>query len=187
MKHPEILLLPILMFSDYFLTVLGAIQKVKKYGDHFKTLHYELNPTWQKQISKKQWFNLHHILLTIIFTSILTLLIEFFNMPNFLVQEILGFLFVLFGMIIGRHLSNILAFQYLVMKPNEISGQITMAHTFQLYISTFQYLVCVVPMLIIAFFVPTPFIIGGLFGALSVIVIHVSWIYKHKRQEKTST
>ena len=36
MKHPEIALLPILMFSDYFLTVLGTIQKDKKYSNHFK-------------------------------------------------------------------------------------------------------------------------------------------------------
>ena len=48
MHHPELLLLPILMFADYFLTVLGAIHAEKKHSQHIRSEHYELNPAWQK-------------------------------------------------------------------------------------------------------------------------------------------
>jgi len=186
MKNPEILLLPIMMFSDYFLTVIGAIQKEKKYDEHFKTQHYELNPIWQEQISQKKWFNPRHIVLTVLVSAVLACLIEFGNMPASFVQGVLGCLFVIFGMIIGRHLSNIMVFRYLVKKPNDISGQVTMAHSFLLSISTYQYLVGVIPVVIIAFFTPTPYVIGGLVGAILILAVHAIWIQKHKSQMETS-
>jgi hypothetical protein len=187
MKNPEILLLPIMMFSDYFLTVFGAIQKEIKYDDHFKAQHYELNPIWQKQISQKKWFNPRHILLTVLVSGVLAGLIEFGNIPAFVVQGLLGCVFVLFGMIIGRHLSNIMVFRYLVKKPDDISGQITMAHSLILSISTYQYLVGVIPIAIIAVFTPTPFALGGLGGAILILAVHVRWIQKYKSQIKAST
>ena len=42
---------PPFMLADYFLTLAGAAQKERKYDDHFKTEHYELNPTWQKDVA----------------------------------------------------------------------------------------------------------------------------------------
>jgi len=175
-----------MMFSDYFLTVIGAIQKEKKYDEHFKTQHYELNPIWQEQISQKKWFNPRHIVLTVLVSAVLACLIEFGNMPASFVQGVLGCLFVIFGMIIGRHLSNIMVFRYLVKKPNDISGQVTMAHSFLLSISTYQYLVGVIPVVIIAFFTPTPYVIGGLVGAILILAVHAIWIQKHKSQMETS-
>ncbi len=82
MKHPELILIPILMFSDYFLTVAGAVLKEKKYADHFKFEHYELNPIWQKEIAQKKWLNPKHIVLTIVFSSVLIFLMEFGEMPE---------------------------------------------------------------------------------------------------------
>ncbi|HCE45746.1 MAG TPA: hypothetical protein DET40_19560 [Lentisphaeria bacterium] len=55
MKHQEVLLLPMPMFSDYFLTLLGAVMKDKKYCEHLKTQHYELNPVWQVNIAQKKY------------------------------------------------------------------------------------------------------------------------------------
>lgn len=79
-----------------------------------------------------------------------------------------------------------MVFRYLVKKPNDISGQVTMAHSFLLSISTYQYLVGVIPVVIIAFFTPTPYVIGGLVGAILILAVHAIWIQKHKSQMETS-
>ena len=184
MKNPEILLLPIIMLADYLLTVIGTIQKEKKYDEHFKSQYYELNPLWQKQISQKKWFNPRHILLIVSFSAVLACLIEFGGLPASLAQGVIGCLFILYGMIIGRHLSNILVFRHLVRKPDDISGRVTMTHSLLLYISAYQYLIGVIPIVIIAVFAPTPYAIGGLVGALLIFAVHAMWIQKYKRKMK---
>jgi hypothetical protein len=186
MKHIEVILVPILMFSDYFLTVLGAILREKKYGDHFKMQHYELNPKWQQQIGEKKWVNPRHIVLTVVTSGILAALVELGDMPESFWQWMFGCLFVSYGMIIGRHLSNIMIFQYLVGNPNEVSGQITMSHSFALFVSTYQYLVAVIPMIFLAVFTPTPFVWGGLLGSGLILGAHFKWIKLHKKRIKAS-
>jgi hypothetical protein len=89
-------------------------------------------------------------------------------------------------MIIGRHVSNILIFRSVVKKPNDISGQITMAHSLVLAISTFQYFVAVMPIALIAVFAPTPFGLGGLAGAILILAVHARWIQRYKKQIKAS-
>jgi hypothetical protein len=162
MKHPEIILLPIMMFADYYLTVIGAILKDRKYGDYFKSEHYELNPIFQKTIAAKKWFSARHFLLTILQTCLVGFLAEFGGLPDYLIQGIFGCLFVLYGTIIGRHLSNILIFLQIDRAADTISGQITMAHSLALSISTYQYLVVAVPMAILAAGTRAPFATGGL-------------------------
>jgi len=189
MKYPEIALLPILMFGDYFLTVLGAIQKEKKYTDHFKTEHYELNPMWQKTITQKLWFNPRHILITVLVSGILTYLLECGDLPQAFAEGVLGCLFIPYGMIIGRHFSNLLIFDRLIHKPEEISSQITMAHSLTLSISMYQYLVVGIPMCMLAIFSPTPFVLGALIGIVMIFLNHLNWIrrQKNKTSKKSSS
>ncbi len=80
MRHPEALLLPIMMLADYFLTVAGAILREKGYSLHFRDPHYELNPVWQKHIAEKKWLNPRHALLTIALSAMLILLTEIGSM-----------------------------------------------------------------------------------------------------------
>jgi len=186
MKYPEIFLLPALMFADYFLTVAGSIKRDKKYSEHFKVEHYELNPIWQKSIAEKKWFNVRHILLTVSITAILAGMVEFCDLPNSIIQCILGALFVSFSIVVGRHLSNILMFRYLIRRPNEISGQVTTTHSLMLWWSMYQYLAALVPIAIIALFAPSPFAIGALIGAALIFVVHLNWIRKYKKKLKKS-
>src|SRR2546426_6653463 len=145
MKHPQIILLPILMLADYFLTVLGAVKKEKGYSNHFKAQHYELNPIWQESISRKRWLNPRHILLTLVVSGGLAGILEVGDFPASLADGLFGCLFVFFGTVIGRHLCNILIFRRFAQRPEEISGQVAMAHSLALAISTYQYLVVAVP------------------------------------------
>lgn len=181
MKHPQIVLLPLLMFADYFLTVWGAVLRDKGYGNYFKSEHYELNPVWQKAISRKRWVNPRHIVLTLLISGILAALLEFGDVPEPFPEFLFGCLFVSFGMIVGRHLSNILIFRRLALRPQEISGQVVMAHSLTLSISAFQYLVVAVPVAMVAIFSPTPFALGGAAAAVVMFVVHAVWIWRHRR------
>jgi hypothetical protein len=148
--------------------------------------HYELNPVWQKTIARKKWFNPRHLLLTLLTSGVLAFLVESGNMSDAFAEGLFGCLFVLFGMIIGRHLSNLLIFRYLDRYPQDIAGEITMAHALLLSISTYQYLVVAIPMVLLAIFSPTPFVLGGLAGAVLLFVIHFKWIRQHKKQREKS-
>jgi hypothetical protein len=178
MKHPEIVLLPILMFADYFLTVLGAVLRERKYAEHFKVEHYELNPLWQKTIARKQWLNPRHILVTLLMTGVVAGLLELGTLPKTFAEGMLGCLFITYGTVIGRHCNNLLLFWRLARKPTEISGQITMAHALSLSISLYQYLVVALPMLLLAIFSPTPFVLGGLVGIVLLILAHLRWLLR---------
>ena len=102
-------------------------------------------------------------------------------MPDPAAECFFGCLFVFFGMVIGRHLSNIPIFRRFSRRPEEISGQLVMAHSLALAVSTFQYLVATVPVAIIAIFSPTPFALGGVAGAILVFVVHCVWILRQKK------
>ena len=161
MKHPEFLLVPVFMFADYFLTLAGAVLKDRKYGDHFKAEHYELNPIWQKNVARKKWLNPRQIVLVVVSSSILILPMEFVEMPQPFIQAVLGCLLAVLGMVIGRHLSNLMIFRHVIRKPEEISGQVTMSHALLLWVSLYQYLTILVPLALIAIFSPSPFVIGA--------------------------
>jgi hypothetical protein len=184
MKHPDLLLVPFLMFLDYFLTVWCSILSEKKYKDHFITQHYELNPLWQKQIAQKKWLNIRHIALVLLISAGLVYLLEFEPICDPIAEGILGSFLVSFGLINGRHLTNILLFRYLIRHPNEISGQVSMAHSMQLSISKYQLLGFAIPLLLVTIFSPSPFVIGGLFGTITIIGYHFRWIQRHKSNKE---
>ena len=186
MKNPELLLIPVFMLADYFLTLAGAVQMEKKYSDHFKTEHYELNPIWQRQVAQKKWFNPKHLLITVTVTSFLIVIGEFGKMPEYVVTGVLGCLLVLFGVIIGRHLSNLMIFRYIIRKPHEISGQVTMTHDFLLSLSLYQYIAVFVPFILIALFAPSPFVIGAVLAGVLLVLIHMDWIAKYRKKTESS-
>ena len=181
MEYPELLLLPVLMMADYLLTVVAASIMDKKYADHFKVQHLELNPIWQEDISQKKWFNPPHILLVITATVLLILVSEFFSLAPFYVHLILGCFFVMFGLIIGRHISNILIFLHIAKADHEISGAVQMAHSLILYLSIYQYIGFAVPLVLILIFAPTPFVLGGMISIGILIIVHLNWIRKYKK------
>lgn len=186
MKHPALFIVPAFMLADYFLTLVGEIQRGKKYGDHFKAEHCELNPIWQKPVAQRKLFNLRHILLTLVVTAVLMLLMESDDMPEPFAQGMLGCLLVFFGAIIGRHLSNLLIFRRIAQGPNEISGQVTMTHALLLSLSLYQYVVVLIPIALVVAFSPSPFAIGGLLGVVLLLAVHLGWIRRHTKGRKAS-
>jgi hypothetical protein len=185
MKHPACLLVPLFMLADHFLTLAGALQKRRQYDEHFKMEHYELNPIWQQSIAQRKWFNPRHILLTIFVSVALALLAEFGDMPEFLIQGLLGGVLVLYGTILGRHLANLLMFGQVNRRPEEITGCVTMTHALILSLSLYQYVAVLVPLALLVAFVPSSFAVGGLGGVILLLAMHVRWIVKHRREGKS--
>jgi hypothetical protein len=183
-KHPEILLLPLLGFVDYFLTVLGAIEREKEHARHFKMEQYELNPIWQKSINQRKWFNPRHALLIIAATGVLAVIFQFGDLPEGYIQLLLGTVFVVYGVIIARHLGNIFIFRYLARRPDRISGEITMSHQLVLRLSATNLAPVVVAAALIAIVSRNNFAWGGLLGVSILFCMHLVWMFKAARRKK---
>jgi hypothetical protein len=186
MKYPESLLIPIMMFADYFLTVFGAIQREKNYSTHFKVEHYELNPIWQKQIAMKRWFNPRHVVLTIVLSIIVVFSVEHEGVPDVFARALLGGLLVLYGLVLAKHVSNLLIFRRLSARPEEVSGQVVMSHQFVLYISRRQILLALIPVSLVALFSGSPFAWGGVIGIVFLMILHGVWAKVPRKQERLS-
>ncbi len=190
MKHPEVLLVPALMFADYFLTIYGNILNAKIYKNHFASQHYELNPIFQRDVFQNKWFNLRHITLTILLTVGLIVIFEVeskIESNGYLGEGLLGGCIIFFSAVVGRHLSNILIFRYLSRHPNEISGQVKMSHAMRLSISMYQYMVIIVPMSLLAVLCPSPFVVGGFIGVIMLFLAHYDWLRQHKKKVQNPT
>ena len=187
MKHPEVILIPLMMFADYMLTVLGARQREKGYGQHFKLPSYELNPVWQKAIAQQRWFNPRHIVLTLFFSAVLIYLAEFGGMPELYQQILLGAILTLYGYILARHLSNLLIFRRVRRLPHELSGKITMTQSFATALSFHQCLHLTIPLVILAYFSRQGYVIGGAVGAVVLMLISLVWLQRAEAKEKSTT
>jgi hypothetical protein len=174
-----------MMFADYFLTVFGGIQSKKGYSLHFKTEHYELNPIWQKHIAQRKWFNPRQIMLALVVSVALVLLLELEEVPDSLAQGILGAVMVLYAVVLGRHVSNLLIFQHLIHRPEEISGQVAMSHPLVLSISLYTTLVTIIPIALVAVFSKSEFAIGGTAGLALFCLVQLRWI-RMARKARTS-
>ncbi len=180
MRHPEFLLIPVLMFSDYLLTIAGARLRLDGYSAHFKTRHYELNPVWQRAVTQLRWFNPRHVLLTIALSGILIACAEIMRANDPLVPCLAGFLIGILGTVNGRHLGNLATFLYARRHRDALSGTITLSHDFVLFISTFQMAALLVPALLLALYRPEPAVLGFLAGVVALIAIHLIWIARHR-------
>jgi hypothetical protein len=191
MKYPELLLLPMFMFLDYFLTVACSRLGERGFHNYFATEHYELNPVWQRAVASKRWFNWKHTLLTVVVSSALISLVELVDLPQNCVEGGIGFILVLFAAVLARHISNLLVFQYVARHPDQVSGRVVMSHLYVLWVSCFQCVTFLIPLVVVAIFSRNAFAVGGAFGAFVYLTCHVQWTERYKtarrRQEAQAT
>ena len=181
MKHPVFLLSPVLMVADYFLTLAAATIHERRHAKQFPQENYELNPVWQKSIAQRKWFNPRHLFLVALTCGLLALLFEVTALPDPLAECLLGALFVAEGMLVGRHVSNILIYRRMARTPEQVTGQVTMSHAVTLSVSAYHYLTVAVPLVLVALVDPTPAVLGGVLGAVSMFLAHGIWIWRHRR------
>jgi hypothetical protein len=179
-NHPESLLVPVLMLTDYWLTVAGARLRDSGYASHFKTPSYELNPVWQKTIAAKRWLNGKHLALTVIVGTACVLLSE---IPHQRISDVFfGFALAVLGLVNGRHLSNLALFAYVRRRPHTLSGTVTMSHELVLWLSLFQIAPVMLMLMLLWIIVPTPQVMGAVAGVAALSLVHLLWMRRYRRR-----
>jgi hypothetical protein len=182
MRHPESLLVPAMMLADYYLTVYAAVLRDRGHGLHFRLEHFELNPRWQKAVAQKRWFNPRHLALATGASLLLIGLLEFVPELGRLAGFLLGTLLGAYGLIIARHISNILVFRRLIRHPGEVTGEVAMAPAFAIASSCYQIAGLALPLGMIAVFARSSFALGSLLGAVVLVHVHWRWLRRAERQ-----
>lgn len=182
--HPIVIIVPALMLLDYYLTLAGASLHKMGFGKHITTESYELNPLWQKDISVRTLLNIKHLIIVGITLIALLLLdqIDFFSTPYG--QGIIGALILLYTVINARHLANLLIYYYAIRNPQYLSGQALLSQQLSLITSISALLTPLLMLCIINVLFPEPFITGGIIGVLLLMLQHIIWIRKHKKETK---
>jgi hypothetical protein len=182
-NHPELIAVPILMLADYALTILGAKSSAAVYRKHFLMPSYELNPLWRRSVDQVRWFNPRHTALVVLLTAILVLLDQAAEVPDSILELLIGMLLGAFGSVCGRHLTNLLLFGYLNRHPEEISGQVRLSMILILKISQFTYIGLIPIFGMVVALVPNAYTAGVLLGLLSIVFGHSRWARKATRAE----
>jgi hypothetical protein len=177
MRHPELIVVPILMFADYVLTILGAKSAAVVYRNHFTMPSYEMNPVWRKSVDTLRWFNPRHAALVVLIGAGLVFL-DRSAMPDDALELTLGMLFGVYGAVCGRHLTNLMLFRYLNRHPDEISGQVQLSMRLVLKMSQFTYLGMIPVFVVVAILAPMTYTVGVLLGLVTVVFAHSVWAWK---------
>lgn len=181
MQHPESLLVPILMLTDYELTILGAVMKETTYARHYKFTQYELNPIWQESVKQKRWFNLKHTILVLIISGAVILGCELAE-PEWAVALLLGGFLTTYAVVLARHLMNILIFHYLNRHPGAVRGEITMDHAYVISASSYQYMTLTLPFCLTAILARSVFAAGGTLGLVLLTFVHWRWAQRSRKK-----
>ena len=184
----EILLLPILMIADYYLTILGAVLREKKYGDYFPVETYELNPGYREEIDDKKLFSARFIGQLALNFGIL-FLASFFLRDHleFLYWIVLGFYLTLFAYINGLHLSNIANFLFIKSNSDEMKGEIRISHRYNLHSALFANFILLAPLVFILIFSYSHFVAGALIAVIYNVFLCLMWIVKNRNSSPGET
>jgi hypothetical protein len=183
MKYPIIIALPLLMLADYYLTLLGAVLRDKKYSKFVVIEEYELNPKFQEAIKQRKLINVKHLLFTILLSTLMICLAEFSEAPHEDISFILGMLLVMYSVIIGIHVENILFFWYIIKREGQLSGQIYYTYEATLLLSVFRNLLVLLPLIIIYSCEKSSFVLGGICGVIVLEGIHFCFLAKMKKKK----
>ncbi|MEK7466542.1 MAG: hypothetical protein AAB074_03930 [Planctomycetota bacterium] len=174
--HWEVLLLAPIMLVDYALTILGARMAGREYASHFRSEHYELNPVWQAAIKTKRWFNPRHHVLALALPIVL-FYVEQSSRGNLAISFAVlnAGILSMYAMILGQHASNLLVFRRLAMRPGDVTGSITMKHSFELANARYRALACAFPLALGAALSRHPVAIGTAIGPAFYLLANLVW------------
>jgi hypothetical protein len=175
-----VVITPILMLADYFLTLIG-----KRYRDKITYISsdtYELNPEFRKAIDNELKINPRHLIYVVVFTFIAFMVYKSGNETS--IEGFTGFIVTLFSVVNARHIGNILLYRYSLKNPDQVKGTLYTSHEYNLKNSLFQVIGLSTVFLVFVLIKPSPFLIGAFISQLVFIIQHIAWIYTHKEQEQ---
>ncbi|MFV0387243.1 MAG: hypothetical protein ACK5NT_00675 [Pyrinomonadaceae bacterium] len=178
---PEILLLPIFMIADYYLTIWGAFLRESSIANHIKIDSYELNPYLKKEIDNKNLFSFKFFLQVLFHSSILLLAGLFFGETIFY-QVLLGAYLGLYSYILGLHTSGILKMRFIATHPKAMSGTIRTARAFNIFSAISRTFIAILPIAIILIFSFSNFAFGVLLGITILLIQDIFWYFWRQKQ-----
>jgi len=184
MRHPEVFLVPFVMLLDYLLTVAGSRLAARKYSQHFKFEHYELNPVWQKTITQGRWFSPKHMGIVVVTSLCCLVWGDAWKEPSQISEGALGFFVILYSSVVASHLGNILTFWRVLRHPQDLSGEVTVSHKQVLAMSRHRSLMVIFPIALAVWLAPSPFLYGGLASLILLDVYSLVWSFNYPSQAK---
>lgn len=183
-----VILLIILMLSDYLLTLKGYRLYKQKYSKFVEIESYELNPMFKESISKKR-YNFKH-LFGIIFSSFLLFFVYYLGINHLLGVDITtfhllqGMLFSNFLYVNSRHIQNIMLFRSIIKNEKLLTGKLKQHHLFSLESSKAQLISIFLVFFSIYIFFPNPFTLGFALGPIIMLFWNYIWTKRYLKKEK---
>ncbi len=169
MQHPELALIPILMVSDYVLTLVGA----RLYGGTSEArAAYELNPRYRDVVAQLRPMPIRLALRCVAVTALLALMGATLHtaVGRMVYATVVGALIAAYALINGAHIANIL----ILRQRNKGGGPVTerrrqFGAAFRHFGTSF------LPLATLAAWMPSPFSVGAALGGLFLAVTHLRW------------
>ncbi|MFX1513265.1 MAG: hypothetical protein ACFFCQ_11820 [Promethearchaeota archaeon] len=172
-----------LLFSDYYLTLLGYSLYKKYSSSKLEFEHYELNPLWQQSIQKFKKLNPIHIFFVL--TSLfLVSLVWIIDLQPF--QFFIGIIVIPYLIVNLQHLGNILNFYHLKKRPQDIQGKQKLSHVYVLKSSLLRLTQFELLLIFLAIIEKSLIIFGGILG-LTFLLIRFWFLYWKEYQKEIST
>jgi len=176
-----IIILPLFMLADYYLTILGE-RCSKEYREHHVLKEYEVNPFWQSEVRKQKWFNPKHLILVLVFTALFYLLFQILEEDYRLVQFLMGMITAPYITVLGRHLSNLMLFLYVRKNPTLLEGRIIIPNRYVLASSRIMVVPNILTYIVIYAFTQSVFVLGGVVGSIILFFVHYIWALKARKK-----
>jgi hypothetical protein len=178
-----VLVIPVLAILDYQLTLAGAALVERRYRQHFRVPSYELNPLMQSVIRARKRVSWRHLALVAFITGLVYVEGLLMGFESSLFTFLLAFVFGAYASVTGRHLANLLTFRFLEKHPEDLSGTVEMSQAYITRLSQYMYLSTICPLIVAAFFSPTPAVFGVAAGVLALYLGHGLWYRRARKQE----
>jgi hypothetical protein len=177
-----VFLTPVLMLTDYFLTLVG--KKYRERIPYFQSETYELNPEFRNAIDRGEKINYRHLTYTVILT--LASYAIYKNGDSNFLEAFTGLIITTYGVVNARHIGNILLFRFTIKNAGEIKGVIHTSHLYNLKNSLFQTVGLATVFLLLALLKPIPLLFGALASQVAFVIHQLLWIDKHCNARTTT-
>ena len=186
MESILILIIPVLMLSDYYLTLYSNRLRLDAYSHHVVLEVYELNPIFASDISRNKIININH-LIGVLLVCFFLFWAHYSMDGSYLFKLVYGNFIFGFTLTNARHLLNIFIFKFVRNNPDELKGQISQSAKF-IYIAEagqdFTLTIAIAPLAILS---GSFYLYGALIGGVVMTIGHIVWYRKYKKSKEISS
>lgn len=156
---------------DYFLTIIGNKQRLKKYAGYVET-DYELNPLFRKDVEKNRIINVKHLLLSVLMSVIVYMVTLAGN--EILTEFFTGTVILQYLIVITVHIKNIWLFSKF-QKKELFKGKISVTKEYTYFTARLNYLAYIILLSAVCIFSFSYFVLGGLFISVIMFITLFVW------------